>query len=167
MSHAKPLHVLKAEAAHNEDILHFSLSGFLPSEQTLAVNKTLRTLSHLSSERDMPYLLHEMQFTVGELVVLMPLLENYPYYTSHEALLANFKYGYNTTERHVEKCREALIEATEAGVWDYEMRPVRNVLSRTRIKLRTFGIEISSILQTGYTLIPYNIGFKRSNADIG
>jgi hypothetical protein len=33
------------------------------------------------------------------------------------------------------------------------MRPVRNVLSRTRLKVRSFGIEISSILETGYVLM--------------
>ena len=33
------------------------------------------------------------------------------------------------------------------------MRPVRNVLSRTRLKTRAFGIEISSILETGYILM--------------
>ncbi len=39
------------------------------------------------------------------------------------------------------------------GIWDQEMRPVRNVLSRTRLKMRTFGFDISSILETGYILM--------------
>ena len=46
-----------------------------------------------------------------------------------------------------------LHEAQLEGVWDQEMRPVRNVLSRTRLKMRTFGIEIASILETGYVLM--------------
>ncbi len=57
------------------------------------------------------------------------------------------------TETAVARCRERLQEAQESGVWDQEMRPVRNVLSRTRLKTRTFGIEISSILETGYILL--------------
>ncbi len=57
------------------------------------------------------------------------------------------------TDTTVERCRQRLQEAQEAGVWDQEMRPVRNVLSRTRLKTRAFGIEISSILETGYILM--------------
>jgi hypothetical protein len=44
-------------------------------------------------------------------------------------------------------------EAQENGVWDQEMRPIRCALSRARLKMRTFGIDISSILATGYILM--------------
>ena len=53
----------------------------------------------------------------------------------------------------VEHCRQQLQEALEAGVWDQQMRPVRNVLSRIRYKMRSFGIDITSILETGYILM--------------
>jgi len=46
-----------------------------------------------------------------------------------------------------------LHEAQVEGIWDQEMRPVRNVLSRARLKMRAFRIEISSILETGYILM--------------
>jgi hypothetical protein len=39
------------------------------------------------------------------------------------------------------------------GTWDQEMRPVRCALSRTRLKMRTFNVDISSILSTGYILL--------------
>ncbi|TMD42709.1 MAG: hypothetical protein E6I90_12525, partial [Chloroflexi bacterium] len=92
------------------------------------------------------------QFTNSEICVLKPLLESYPHFCPYEVLLANFNSG-NVTEQAVDRCRERLQEAQEAGDWDQEMRPVRNVLSRTRLKMQTFGIDIFSILETGYVLM--------------
>jgi hypothetical protein len=135
-----------------EEVLHFSLQGLLPAGHTLALNTTLGTLSHLVVRQERPYMVMEQQFTTNEICVLMPLLEAYPYYCPYEVLLAGFSYG-RTNEATVARCRQRLQEALEAGVWDQEMRPVRNALSRTRFKTRTFGIEISSILETGYIFI--------------
>lgn len=137
---------------NNEEILHFSLQGLLPVGHSLALNTTLGTLSHLVCKQDRPHMLLEQQFTTSEICVLMPLLEAYPYYCPYEVLLASFTSG-RVTDATIARCRERLQEAQEAGVWDQEMRPVRNVLSRTRLKTRTFGIEISSILETGYILM--------------
>lgn len=136
----------------NEEILHFSLQGLLPPGHTLALNTTLGTLSHLAFVQDRPQLLMEQQFTTSEICVLLPLLEAYPYYCPYEVLLASFNNG-RVNETTVERSRQRLQEAQESGIWDQEMRPVRNVLSRTRLKTRTFGIEISSILETGYILM--------------
>lgn len=136
----------------SEEVLHFSLQGLLPTGHTLALNTTLGTLSLLICKQDRPHMLTEQQFTTSEICVLMPLLESYPYYCPYEVLLASFTSG-RVTETTVARCRKRLQEAQEAGVWDQEMRPVRNVLSRTRLKSRTFGIEISSILETGYILM--------------
>jgi len=136
----------------NEEILHFSLQGLLPVGHSLALNTTIGTLSHLVCKQDRPHMLTEQQFTTSEICVLMPLLESYPYYCPYEVLVASFNTG-RVTDTAVERCRERLQEAQEAGIWDQEMRPVRNVLSRTRLKTRAFGIEISSILETGYILM--------------
>ncbi|HEX4716564.1 MAG TPA: hypothetical protein VH164_16725, partial [Ktedonobacteraceae bacterium] len=99
-----------------------------------------------------PTLLAEQQFSSSEMSILVPLLQSHPHYCPYEVLLASFNCG-NTTDASVERYRLRLQEAQFAGVWDYEMRPVRNILSRARFKLRDFGIEISSILETGYILI--------------
>lgn len=136
----------------DEEILHFSLEGLLPADHMLALNTTLGTLSHVACIDGRPRLLMEQQFTTSELCVLMPLLEAHPYYCPYEILLASFDTG-RVTDTVVARCRERLQEAQEAGVWDQEMRPVRNVLSRTRLKTRPMGIEISSILETGYMLM--------------
>ena len=136
----------------NEEVLHFSLQGLLPSGHTLALNTSLGTLSHLVCKDERPYMLMEQQFTTSEICVLLPLLEAYPYYCPYEVLLTSFNGG-RVNDSAVARSRERLLEAQEAGVWDQEMRPVRNVLSRTRLKTRAFGIEISSILETGYILM--------------
>jgi hypothetical protein len=138
----------------DDDILHFSLEDLLPEGHTLALNLPLGTLSLIANSRDnsYPYLLAEQQFTTNELCVLVPLLKYYPHYCPYEVLLASF-YNGNTNETTIERSRNRLHEAQLEGVWDQEMRPVRNVLSRARLKMRSFRIEISSILETGYVLM--------------
>jgi hypothetical protein len=151
-----PLRSIKASLSRRmrssvEDILHFSLQGVLPPGHMLAVNPLLRTLSYIVNESSQPRLIAQQQFTAGEMGVLLPLLEAFPYYCPYEMLLASFQYG-NVTEATIEHCRQYLQEAHLEGIWDQEMRPMRNVLSRARLKLRSFGIEISAIVETGYML---------------
>lgn len=152
-----PLRSIKASLSRRmrssgEDILHFSLQGVLPSGHLLAVNPMLGTFSYIVNDDHHPRLVLQQQFTAGEMSVLMPLLEAYPYYCPYDTLLASFQYG-SVTETTIARCHEHLQEAQEEGIWDQEMRPMRNVLSRARLKLRTFGIEISTIVETGYILM--------------
>lgn len=93
-------------------------------------------------------------FSNQELVLLLPLLQNYPQYCPYEVIYTWFYRGENPPEKDIEKARKKLYAALEEGMWDYEMKPVRNVLSRVRIKVHTFGINILAILETGYTLLP-------------
>lgn len=138
----------------DDGILHFTLDNVLPESHTLALNLSLGTLSLIanSSDNSYPLLLTEQQFTTSELCVLIPLLNRYPHYCPYEVLLASF-YNGNTNETTIENSRNRLNEAQLEGIWDQEMRPVRNVLSRARLKMRSFSIEISSILETGYVLM--------------
>jgi hypothetical protein len=138
--------------SNDEDILHFSLQGVLPPGHLLAVNPTLGTLSSIVNEGDYPRLLRQQQFTSAEMSVLVPLLGAFPYFCPYEMLLASFRYG-SVSEDEVESCRVYLQEAHKEGIWDQEIRPLRNVLSRVRLKLRSFGIEISTIVETGYILM--------------
>ncbi|MBO0792593.1 MAG: hypothetical protein J2P36_16820, partial [Ktedonobacteraceae bacterium] len=82
----------------------------------------------------------------------------FPYYCPYEVMYASF-YNGKVSDKVVERCRRRLLEAQEEGIWDQEMRPVRGALSRARLKLRPFGIDISSILSTGYILM---VGDMRS-----
>ncbi len=135
-----------------EDIVHHSLKGLLPPGHMLALNTALGTLSLISHSVEGAKLLAEQQFTNSEICVLKPLLESYPHFCPYEVLLASFNSGH-VTEQAIDRCRQRLQEAQEAGDWDQEMRPVRNVLSRTRLKIQNFGIDIFSILETGYVLM--------------
>lgn len=65
-------------------------------------------------------------------------------------ILANYIYG-DTNEESLTQARWSLEEAKKrAGQWDYTMRPVRNAMSRVRLKVRAMGISIPSLLATGY-----------------
>jgi hypothetical protein len=135
-----------------ETIRYFTLQGALQEGQTLVLNTALGTLSLLSNGDTMPRLLIQQQFTASELSLLIPLLEQFPHYCPYEVMFASFYNGI-ITEDTIERCRIQLQEALEAGCWDQQLRPVRNVLSRIRFKLRGFSLDIISILETGYILM--------------
>ncbi|GCF11277.1 hypothetical protein [Dictyobacter arantiisoli] len=135
-------------------IMHFSLQDSLPSGHIMALNMTFGTLSYLTSDATgIPRLLKQEQFTNTEMSVLLPLLELFPYYCPYEVLYAGFYGGGKASEESIAAARQHLDEAMAEGIWDQEMRPVRCALSRTRLKMRSFNIDISSILATGYILL--------------
>lgn len=143
----------KLNKLESGQILYFTLQDALPDSDTFALNTRLGTLSYLSiDEHEQPRLLAQQQFSQSELSLLRPLLEHYPQYCPHEVMFANF-YNGTVTEQTIARARTRLQEAAEYGTWDHEMRPVRNVLSRTRLKLKDFGLDILSILETGYMLL--------------
>jgi hypothetical protein len=100
-----------------------------------------------------PRLVRQEQFTNTEMSVLLPLLELFPYYCPYEVLYASFYGGGKASEENIEQARAHLDKAMDEGSWDQEMRPVRCALSRTRLKMRSFNVDISSILGTGYILL--------------
>ena len=136
----------------DEPIRYFTLQHVLPEGHVLALNPRLGTLSWLAVEGTWPRMLMEQQFSDTELRIVLPLLEYHPQYCPHEVLFANFYQG-AVSEKTIVRARERLQEALEYGTWDHEMRPLRNVLSRARLKLKDFGMDARSILETGYLLI--------------
>lgn len=134
-------------------IKHYALDGLLQSQYHLALNKELGVLSCFTSNGTEVRLVLQSQFSPGELSVLIPLLDSFPYYCPYETIYASF-YNGEITDKIIEQSRRRLFRAQENGEWEAEMRPVRNVLSRTRIKLRAFGINVTSILETGCVLRP-------------
>ncbi|HTK07142.1 MAG TPA: hypothetical protein VL485_08235 [Ktedonobacteraceae bacterium] len=151
----EPKLTVNAPRLDEERIMHFSLQEALPSTHTLALNLAFGTLSYISCVADRPLLLMQEQFTNGEMSVLLPLLEAFPYYCPYEIMFAHF-YNGKVSDKIIARSRQHLQAAAEEGLWDQEMRPVRSALSRTRLKLRPFGIDISSILATGYLLMISN-----------
>ncbi len=134
-------------------IQHFSLQGQLPDGHRLALNPANGTLSYLVWDGREVSLVLQQQFTNSELSLLLPLLESYPHYCPYEIMYARF-YNGTVTDVEVARVRRHLRKAIERGTWEQEMKPVRNVLSRTRAKLQHFGYTISSILETGYIVRP-------------
>ncbi len=141
-----------SSSQEGETVRYYALDGALPVGQILVLNTQFATLSLISNGEKRPCLLAQQQFTASELSLLLPLLDLYPHYCPYEVMFASF-YNGTVTDEAVERCRRQLQEALEAGVWDQQMRPVRNVLSRVRFKMRSFGIDITSILETGYILM--------------
>lgn len=136
----------------DHEIMHFSLQDALPAGHILALNTKFGTLSYLSYDGNRLQMIVQEQFTSTEMSVLLPLLEMFPYYCPYEVLYASF-YNGRVSDEVVEQSRQRLNEVMENGMWDQEMRAVRDALSRARLKLRSFGIDVSSILATGYILM--------------
>lgn len=141
-----------------KDIRYFVLPGLLDEQQVLAFNPQLGSLCLLASssaDAPRPRLLAEQQFTEQEVCLLLPVLETYPLFCPYEVMLAHFN-AKTVTTADIERCRKQLNRARAQGNgrWDVELRPVRNALSRARLKFRVFGITFTSILETGYMLRP-------------
>ena len=149
----------------DEEIRHYSIPELLPTGHTLALHVFLGTLVLIAQDATWPYprMVAEQQFTPGELSLVLPLLNAHPHYCPYEVLLASFDHRM-VTDATIERCRARLQEAAEEGQWDYTIRPLRNVLSRTRLKMRSFGIEVNAILEIGYCLLPLPTWRKRYSA---
>jgi hypothetical protein len=135
----------------HEEIMHFSFASFLPDEAVFAIHPVKRTIAYLTDQGGQPRMQHIETLTAVEMCVVLPLFVNTPSYCPHEVLYASLMRG-NTAENTVMRCRKHLLEAQESGVWDQEIRPIRNAMSRARLKLRAFGIDVRSIIDTGYLL---------------
>jgi hypothetical protein len=144
----------------DEAVLHLSLEGILPPGHILAVYPPLGILAHLSCDSEGPRLQRVQHFTATEMCLLLPLLQQHPAYCPYEVLLAHFT-STRVTEETITRAREQLYEAQDAGLRDNIMRPMRNVLSRTRFKLYDLGIGIVSMLELGYLLKPVENGRAR------
>jgi hypothetical protein len=138
------------EEPTDDIVVHFVLTGLLPHGHTLAFHRFLGTLSHLTLVQEQPRMLEEQLFSTTEVSLLLPLLEQYPHYCPYEVLRASF-HG-STSEKAIARARTRLQQAREEGYWDEEMRPLRNMLSRARLKLQEMGLDIVSLFETGYLL---------------
>jgi hypothetical protein len=146
---------------NTHEISHFSLQGILEPQYSLAVDRTSGLVALLALKEGRSSLEASMLLTPSELCILLPLLESYPYYCPYDVLLASL--AGQPTEQDIARAKERLEDALDEGTWDIEIRPVRNILSRTRIKIRALGITILSIIETGYILDKFH---RRSLSNI-
>jgi hypothetical protein len=138
------------EEPTDDSIVHFVLAGLLPAGHILALHRFLGTLSHLTLVQEQPRMLGEQFFSNTEVSLLLPLPEQYPHDCPYEVLWASF-HG-STSEKAIARARNRLQQAREEGYWDEVMRPLRNMLSRARLKLQEMGPGIVSLFETGYLL---------------
>jgi hypothetical protein len=138
----------------------------LPQGHVLALHRFLGTLSHLALVQEQPKMLLEQLFSNTEVSLLLPLLEQFPHYFPYEVLWASFHS--NASEKAITHARRRLLQAREDGYWDEEMRPLRNMLSRARLKLQEMGLDIVSPFETGYLLTRhYRRRLRRKTEDSG
>ena len=143
-------------AAEQESIQYYVLEGLFPATHLFALNLVLGTLIHLYQDEQTPYprILGEQQFSERERDLLLPLLVHCPQWVPYEVIHASFYQGYGRlSEQRIAQAQARLETLREEKLWDAELRPIRNVMARLRLKLREVGLETINMLETGYMLI--------------
>ncbi len=124
----------------------YTLSGVLPPEYQLVLDHRHELAILQNAERDV---VEVVTFPHIEYLLFKTLLLHVPYYCPYEYLYAAY---YN---KDVEQSRQELVEESYGSEdWDILIRPVRNLLSRVRIKMKAFGIVPRSMIDAGYLLVP-------------
>ncbi len=139
-----------------ESIQYYVLEGLFPATHVFALNLALGTFLHLYWDAQLPYplVLGEQQLTERERDLLRPLLAHYPQFAPYEVIHASFHEGYDRLSEHVMTQAQTKLETLrEEKLWDAEMRPIRNVMARLRLKVREVGLDTVNMLETGYMLI--------------
>ncbi len=136
-----------------ERFISYSLSNLLPEDSKLVLDNKLRILSQLRPLDEACSIVEQQQFSDQEWVLLREVLATHPYFCPFANLLAA------QTGTSLEECQRVVnraLEEREEGDLDTVLRPVRNTLSRCRLKTRHFGLDIRSMIETGYMLMPDN-----------
>jgi hypothetical protein len=122
---------------------HFCLQA-LTGDRVLVLNGEQCILSAVAEGE----IVEQQMLAPSEMYVIEELLKTYPEYCPNEVLLSAM------TGQSIERCQEKVLWGQEERAVDAVMRPVRNLLGRCRMKLRPFGVEIKSLTNMGYVLIP-------------
>jgi hypothetical protein len=118
----------------------------LPEGQMVIANPRLRTLSLLNLHLSLP-LLTQAHFSVSEWSVLLVLLRTFPHDASYAELYAAIS-GHERSQNsnHVDAMRNDHIPH-EA------VRPIREIVSGVRLKVRPFGFGIRFDRDLGYRIV--------------
>ena len=139
-----------------ESIQYYMLEGLFPPTHVFALNLALGTFLHLYWEEQLPYplVLGEQQCTERERDLLRPRLSQYPQFAPYEVIHASFHEGFDRlSEQLIAQAQAKLETLREEKLWDADMRPLRNVMARLRLKVRELGLDTVNMLETGYMLI--------------
>jgi hypothetical protein len=126
--------------------LTFTLELLLPVGVRIRIDTATKILTRIEEDNTFS---EQFNLTDMEYDVFVALLGTYPQYTPREVLLSAY------SGRSIEQCLRRIHDAEIAGNVTVIMSPVRNLLSRTRLKLHMIGIEATSLPDTGYMLLPY------------
>ena len=143
-------------AEEQESIQYYVLEGLFPATHVFALNLALGTFLHLYWEERLPYplVLGEQQLTERERDLLRPLLAHYPQFAPYEIIYASYFEGFDRlSEPLIAQAQAKLEMLREEKLWDADMRPLRNVMARLRLKVRGLGLATVNMLETGYMLI--------------
>ena len=147
---------MQSNPAEQESIQYYVLEGLFPSTHVFALNLALGTFLHLYQDEQTPHplVLGEQQFSERERDLLQPLLVYCPQWVPYEIIHASFYQGYDRlSEQRIAQAQARLQTLREEKLWDAELRPIRNVMARLRLKLREVGLETINMLEMGYMLI--------------
>jgi hypothetical protein len=127
--------------------------NLLEPGHVLTAYPSLFLLEILTVGKDgLPAIVAACQLTWQEWFVLLPVIASYPDFCPYNVMHAAFNKACITEENIVE-AQEILNSATASKKWDAEVRPLRNVLSRARLKIQAaFHLDVYSIFETGYLL---------------
>jgi len=125
-----------------EKAIHLALPELLPANHTLVVNPVKRIVILLYDEPDgKASSVKEQNISPSGIRILIPLLQAYPHSCSYEILLTHLY------PMPVEAVRKQLQEARETT-----MRPLRRAISTIRADLHPFGLKVTSLRNSAYTL---------------
>ena len=125
---------------HQQALLHLALDGLLQAQQILVVNPSIRTATLLSHAPDgEAQVIAQQHFSPNGMLVLVPLLQSYPYYCPYEVLLASlFSLSLDEARRQLQDIR------------DIAIRSVRRAIGSLIAGLRALGLQVRSIRNAGY-----------------
>ena len=125
-----------------EEEIHLALPELLPANHTLVVNPVKRILIMLYDEPGGEAQRVKMQnISPSGIRVLIPLLQAYPKHCPYDILLTHLY------PMPVEAVQKQLQEARETT-----MRPLRRAISTINADLHPFGLQVTSVRNTAYTL---------------
>jgi len=125
---------------HQEGLLHFTLDGLLPANQTLVVNPATRTATLFAYPPDgKPEIIAQRHFSPNGMRVLVPLLQAYPHYCPYDVLLASLG------SLSLDEARRQMQD-----FWEIAIRPVRRAINSLKAGLRDFGFQVRSNWSAGY-----------------
>ncbi len=125
-----------------EEEIHLALPELLPANHTLVVNPVKRIVVLLYDEPDGgASSVKEQNISPSGIRILIPLLQAYPHSCPYEILLTHLY------PMPVEAVRKQLQEARETT-----MRPLRRAISTIRADLHPFGLKVTSLRNSAYTL---------------